>query len=89
MIETAQHSIGTTPVLISAAHHMDVRLHIHTEEVGLANAIYIGNFDVDSDTGMRVSRSQDVDITLPPGQELYAVASGAGRELHVMRIAED
>jgi len=89
MIETAQHTIGTTAVLVSAAHHMEVLIHFHNEEHGNSHPIYLGKSDVTTTTGLHLAVDQDIELTIPAGEELYAISDGAGRELHTIRIAED
>jgi len=88
MITTTQHTIGTTPVLISEAHHNPVEIHLHSEEHGNGHPIYLGESDVSTTTGYHIQPDLDLVLNIPAGESLFAVSDGAGRELHVIRIAD-
>lgn len=81
MITTAHHTIGTTVTMIVPADDMVQRALIHNNDAALQ--VFLGGADVTTSSGMHLDGKEEREITLNPGEALYAVAT-ADRSISVM-----
>jgi hypothetical protein len=62
---------------------------IHNHEHALSREIFVGNSEVTADNGMHAVSTQTGIITLPPGDELYAISEeSADVELRIMVVTQ-
>jgi hypothetical protein len=62
---------------------------IHNHEHSLGREIFVGNSEVTADNGMHAVSTQTNIITLPAGDELYAIsAESADVELRIMVVTQ-
>lgn len=82
-ITTTNFSIGTAAVLIVPRDDNSQQVVLHNHEHQNNHEIFIGNSSVTTTTGMHVPATETIQLTIAPGDELYACADGSDRELHV------
>lgn len=88
-ITTAHYSVGLTRVQIVAPDVMAQHVCIHNHEHSANSNVYIGASDVTVENGIHAQATLTSQITIGPGDSLYAVADTAGCELHVLVVKED
>ena len=88
-ITTAHFLVGTTRVQIVAPDSQPQHVCIHNHEHATSREIYIGGSDVTASNGIHAVATQTSQLTLQPGDSLWAVADGANRELHVLITKQD
>ena len=81
MITTAQYTIGTAVTLIAPADDMVQRVLIHNNDSALQ--VFLGGASVTTSNGVHLDGKEEREITLNPGEALYAVAA-ADRSISVM-----
>lgn len=85
MAYLAQHyAVGTAAVLIVPADDNPQQVVLHNHEHANNHEIYLGPDGVIASTGLHLIHSETLQLTVAPGDKLYAVADGASRELHVL-----
>ncbi len=83
-VRSAQLSVGTaTPALVAWGNSGGSRVYVHQD--GNSNhAIYFGGSAVTAATGFLIHKGEHIDIYLPEGAGLYAIASTTGT-IYVMQ----
>jgi heptaprenylglyceryl phosphate synthase len=77
-------TVGTAATLIDgAAWHNPVVMHIHNNDN--TDAIYLGGSDVTTTNGLSLLKQESLDITLYPGNQIYAVSSKSGHNISFIR----
>lgn len=71
-ISTGHVLVGTTPVQIDGQSPNPSRLHIHNMDN--TKILFIGNGEVSITNGLGLEKLDSVEITLNPGEALYAVS---------------
>lgn len=87
---TQQHfSVGTAAVQIVAPDNMAQHVCIHNHEHASNSTVYIGGPDVTVSSGIHAQPTLTSQITIGPGDSLWAVADTADCELHVLTVRQD
>ena len=83
-VRSAQLSVGTaTPALVAWGNSGGSRVYVH--QAGNSNhAIYFGGSAVTAATGFLIHKGEHLDIYLPEGAGLYAIANTA-ETIYVMQ----
>ena len=71
-ISTGHVLVGTIPTQIDGQSPNPSRLHIHNMDN--TKILFIGNGDVSITNGLGLEKLDSVEITLNPGEALYAVS---------------
>lgn len=71
-ISTGQTLVGVIPIQIDGISTNPSRLHIHNMDN--TKTLFIGNGDVSIANGLGVQKLDSVEITLNPGESLYAIS---------------
>jgi len=74
-VTTAQFSIGTTATRIVAPDDMAQRVTVHNNESG--QQVYLGCEAVTTSTGIHLDGKEERQITLNPGESLWAISAGS------------
>ena len=82
-------TVGTTAVQIVPPHFSGQHVCIHNHEHAEANDVFIGGPTVTIGNGIHAQPTLTSQVTIGPGDELWAVADGGSNELHVMVIRQD
>jgi hypothetical protein len=80
-ITTTQFSVDGTAVLIAESNGTPLEVHLHS-----SGAIYVGNSNVTSSTGLRLDSNDKITFTIPDNTSLYAIAGSGTQTLYVMAI---
>lgn len=72
-ITSGRIAVGLTPTYIDGTDIQPMQLFIHNDD--LNSDVWFGGADVSSTNGFRVVKNENLDITLLPGNHLFAVAS--------------
>lgn len=88
-ISTAHYTVGTTRVKIAEADRMPQHVCIHNHEHSQNSTVYVGGPDVTVGNGIHAQPTLTSQITIGPGDELWAVADSASNELHVLVVKQD
>ena len=78
-ISTGQVTVGTAASQLDGTSASMWRIHIHNHDQ--TDALYIGNGDVSSTTGLQLPKLDSIDLVMNPGESLYVVSTKTG---HVM-----
>jgi hypothetical protein len=71
-ITSGQTTVGTAVVQIDGCSPNPSSLHIHNMDN--TKVLYIGNSDVSITTGLGLQKLDSLEITLNPGEALYAIS---------------
>ena len=71
-ISTGHVLVGTIPIQIDGVSTNPSYLHIHNMDN--TKVLFIGNGDVSVTNGLGVQKLDSVEITLNPGESLYAIS---------------
>jgi hypothetical protein len=82
-------SVGTARVQIVEAAMNGQHVCIHNHEHSSANNVYIGGSDVSITNGIHAQATLTSQVTIGPGDSLWAVADGGTNELQIMVIRQD
>lgn len=88
-ITTTHYSIGTAASQIVAPNAMSQHVCIHNHEHSNNSNVYVGGSDVTVGNGIHAQSTLTSQITIGPGDALYAVADTADCELHVLVVRQD
>jgi hypothetical protein len=89
-ITTAQFTLGAnTRTQIVGPDIQPQHVCIHNHEHSSNSTVYIGGGDVTVANGIHAQATLTSQITLPPGDALYAISDTANVVLHVMVIKQD
>jgi hypothetical protein len=78
-------SVGTVAVLIAPADSNPQSIHIHNNS---EHIIYVGSSNVTTTTGLNILKQQSEEFYLTPGDNLFAIADGASRDVRVLRLSK-
>ena len=83
-LNSGKTTVGTAATLIDGvAWHNPVVMHIHNNDN--TDAIYLGGSDVTTTNGLSLLKQESLDITLYPGNQIYAVSSKSGHSISFIR----
>lgn len=88
-ISTAHYLVGLTRVQIVGPDTQSQHVCIHNHEHAENSHVYIGGADVTINNGIHAQSTLTSQITIGPGDALYAVADTADCELHVLVQKQD
>jgi hypothetical protein len=80
---------NTTPTKVVAASTQAQLVQLHNGTKSSNEYIIIGNPDVTTTNGYHIDNAESIQITLGPGDDLYAVSDPNGLELHVLAVKQD
>ena len=82
-ITSGQQTIGTTRQLVDGISPNPSRLHIHNMDN--TNSIYLGNEDVTTANGLQLVKLDSIELTMNPGESLYAISSSGSHSISWLR----
>lgn len=82
-ITTGHTAVLTVPAQIDGQSPNPSRIRIYNASND--KTIYIGNESVTTATGFGLTKLEQMDLTLNPGEALYCVADAAGAEIQWIR----
>ena len=88
-IYTAHYTVGLDRVKIVEADTNPQHVCIHNHEHSSNANVYIGGFDVTVNNGIHAQPTLTSQITIGPGDDLWAVSDTADQELHILVIKQD
>jgi len=88
-ITTSHYSVGLTPVKIVQGQNMSQHICIHNHEHSSNSNVFVGGSDVTINNGIHAQATLTSQITIGPGDDLWAVADTADCELHVLVVKQD
>lgn len=88
-ITQAHYSVGTTRVRIVAPDIMPQHVCIHNHEHSSSRDVFIGDGTVTIANGFHLLHTDRLQITIGPGDSLFAIADSGTNELHVMIVKQD
>jgi hypothetical protein len=78
-LSTGQVTVGTVAVQLDGTSASMWQIHIHNHDQ--TDALYIGNSDVSSTTGLQLPKLDSIELTMNPGETLHVISTKTG---HVM-----
>ena len=88
-ITTAHYSVGLTRVQIVAPDIQPQHVCIHNHEHSSSGEVFIGGSDVTIANGIHAQATLTSQMTIEPGDSLWAVADTAEQELHILISKQD
>lgn len=86
-ITSGQLLVGNSPVIIDGLNTNPFRLHVHNNDN--AADLYLGNGSVTTATGLRLMKLDSIELTINPGEALYAVSAAGSHEVSWLRQTPD
>lgn len=77
-------SVGTAAILIVDRDDNPQQVTLHNHEHANNHEIYVGASNVTAANGLHVRHTETLQIVVAPGDQLYAIADGASRDLRVL-----
>lgn len=84
MISSGKTTIGTAASLVDGTSNSSFRLVIQNNDN--TDSVYIGGSAVGTATGLTLQKLETLDLLLPAGAELYAIATKAGHPISWLKI---
>ena len=85
-LTSTQFTLGTVTIVQIAANHQNPqRVTVHNQENQSSRFAYVGGADVSSANGIHLDKAETIQLTLNPGEALYAIASHQDVEVAVIR----
>lgn len=88
-IVTSHYSVGLTPVKIVSAATVSQHVCIHNHEHNSSGNVYIGGANVSINNGIHAQPTLTSQITIGPGDDLWAVSDTDAQELHILVVKQD
>jgi len=88
-ITTAHFAIGLTRTQIVPPDSQPQHICIHNHEHNSSGVVYVGGPDVTIANGLHAQATLTSQMTLQPGDSLWAISDTAGEELHVLISKQD
>jgi hypothetical protein len=85
MIITGQLTVTTTRAKVDGTSPSPCTLVIHNSGT---NAVVLGNDTVTANDGFELHTNSTIQIPMPAGESLYAVASSGNHDISWMRISQ-
>lgn len=77
-------SVGTAATLIDGvASANPIHLHIHNQDN--TDAVYLGGPTVTTSDGLMLQKLDDLEITLRPGNQIYAISGKTGHVISYIK----
>lgn len=74
-LTTAHYTVGTAAIQIVPPDNMPQRVTIHNNDN--AQQVFLGNASVGTATGIHLDGKEERQITLNPGESLFAISGGS------------
>jgi hypothetical protein len=87
-ITSSQVSVGTTRVKVVVAQAGNQQVIVHDHDHNGNNDVFIGNSTVTTTTGLHVPKTETIQLDVPAGDDLWAIASGNSVALHVIAVRQ-
>ena len=87
-ITSNQVSVGTTIVKIVVAQAGNQQVIVHDHDHSGNNDVFIGNSTVTTTTGLHVPKTETIQLDVPAGDDLWAIASDNSVALHVIAVRQ-
>lgn len=78
------HQVGTSAIMVVPADDNPQQVVLHNHEHANNHEIFLGPAGVTTATGLHLIHSETLQLNVAAGDELYAIADGNNRELHVL-----
>jgi hypothetical protein len=78
------YAVGTAAIMVVPRDDNPQHVVLHNHEHSNNHEIYLGPAGVTTATGLHLIHTETMHLTVAPGDELYAVADGVARQLHVL-----
>lgn len=78
------YQVGTAAVRVVSKDDNPQQVVLHNHEHANNHEIYLGPSGVTTSNGLHLIHTETMQLVVAPGDELYAVADGTNRELHVL-----
>lgn len=88
-ITQAHHTICTVAVQIVPANTMGQHVCIHNHEHSSNSEIFIGNQNVTIGNGIHAAATTTSQLTIGPGDDLWAISDVEDVELHVLVVKQN
>jgi len=82
-LSSSQVTVTTSPTLLVAGETNPVLVHLHLHDN--TDNVYIGNSAVTTSTGLRLIKQDSFEISLAPGNALYAIITTSTATVSVLR----
>jgi hypothetical protein len=82
-LSTSHVTVTTSPTLLVAGDTNPVLVHLHLHDN--TDNVYIGNSTVTTSTGLRLIKQDSFEISLAPGNALYAIITTSTATISVLR----
>jgi hypothetical protein len=82
-ITSGQQTINATAQLVDGISPNPSRLHIHNMDN--TKVLYLGNGGVTAANGLGLQKLESIELTLNPGESLYAVSDGGDHLISWLR----
>ena len=86
-ITSGQITVGTSAIIIDGLSTKPFRLHIHNND-NTAD-LFLGNGSVTTATGLRLMKLDSIELTINPGEALYAVSASGSHQVSWLRQTPD
>lgn len=84
-LQTQQLTVGTAAVQVLDQHSSPQHVILHNAEKASNEYIWFGgNADVTTSTGAHIDNADTYNLTVFPGNELWAITDAGTKQLHVM-----
>jgi hypothetical protein len=82
-LSTSHVTVTTSPTLLVAGETNPVLVHLHLHDN--TDNVYIGNSTVTTSTGLRLIKQDSFEISLAPGNALYAIITTSTATISLLR----
>jgi hypothetical protein len=76
----------STATLIAGRDNMPQDVIVHDAEHSQSTTVFLGNESVTAANGLHLHSDETIQMTLGPGDQLWAIASSGTPTVHVIRI---
>jgi hypothetical protein len=84
---SGQITVGTSAVQVDGVSANPSRLHVHNND-NTAD-LFLGNSTVTTLTGLRLMKSDSIELSMNPGESLYAVSASGSHAVSWLRQTSD
>jgi hypothetical protein len=82
-LSSSQVTVTTSPTLLVAGDTNPILVHLHLHDN--TDNVYIGNSAVTTSTGLRLIKQDSFEISLAPGNALYAIITTGTATVSVVK----
>jgi len=81
-------TLTDTAQLVAGRDNMTQDIHLHNMTKSSNEYIYLGGPSVDATNSIHIDPGESKVITLPPGDELYAMSDPSGLDLGILQVQQ-